>query len=353
MLSDSGGHVPDDVSTFSSQHSQPSIPARPFQPPLTHHRSTPPPPPYTHPSTPISPTTTSHPTSSSMRPPTYDTSHSSSSSSSSSSRPVARRVSSQSDITHSSSRSSISNSTAPTSPSLSMHIPQRQWRPTPNVPLGLTSRHRARADNAEEERNRWLSEDEGLDGVARSIGRRRRRRSSDDEPPTGQSGPGDDTDRHPDRATADLGGPGPTTRQTRQQDKTNLTSPSGSGKVGGRPKPRRVRSYETARAGPSTSSSTIGAEDVTVGSNPPKIRDIAPGPTSPVTTMQVDVGERVFVAESGIEAMGTVPDYAVGRGGDGIGGIGMPSTGGEEEEVLSQRQEQDAMLHKLRRILGW
>lgn len=50
---------------------------------------------------------------------------------------------------------------------------QRNWRPTERVPGHLTQRHQ-REDG---DRNHWLSEDEGVHGVAASIGRRRRRGS--------------------------------------------------------------------------------------------------------------------------------------------------------------------------------
>lgn len=359
-------HSPTSSSISAHPVMTPSDSASTAPPSHPHHRSTPPPPPYPH------SISSSIPHSSSMsRPPTYDPS-SSSSSSSSSARPVPRRVSSQSDFIQSTSRSSISNSTAPTSPNLSTHGHhqpmhggnlQRQWRPTSNVPSAMTLRHhrpnRSIDYGVEEERNRWLSEDEGLDGVARSIGRRRRRRSSgdDDQPP--DSGP--DTDRPPDRTTnTHLGGPGPTTHQRRLQVKANLlaaTSASGSGasKSAARPKPRRVRSYETARRiEPTSSASSIGAEDVTVGSKPPNIRDIVAAPTSPVVTMNPSMGDTIFAADHGITPMvETVPDFASGRGGDGIGGYGPPMHITDDDEVLTKRQEQDATLDKLQRILGW
>jgi len=79
-------------------------------------------------------------------------------------------------------------STAPTTPSLDPRqvgtIPG--WRPTSNVPDRLQRRHRTTQGG--EERNRWLSEDEGQggnDGLVKSIvGRRRRRRGSSGSSPT-------------------------------------------------------------------------------------------------------------------------------------------------------------------------
>jgi len=95
--------------------------------------------------------------------------------------PIPRRISSSSDPSHRSSSSSSANrsadpSTAPTSPSgfnTSMH---RTWRPTSNVPLAVANRHRSAATADREERNRWLSEDEGLGASSSGTTRRRRRR---------------------------------------------------------------------------------------------------------------------------------------------------------------------------------
>lgn len=47
---------------------------------------------------------------------------------------------------------------------------------------------------------------------------------------------------------------------------------------------------------------------------------------------------------------GQVPDFADGRGGDGIGGVGQPSEGDAEEVAAEERL---LLLEKLRKIMGW
>ena len=354
----------------------------------THHRSPPLPPPYPQSSSSLnpivrSPKTSTFPSASTstlqrQAGPVSMSSGSNSSSSASGSRsslsnqnPLpsydslsshSRRRSSQTEYTSSSSRSSMS--TAPTTPGLA----PRQWRPTSHVPPNIAHRHRNRARGSggldEEERNRWLSEDEGLDGVSTSIGRRRRRRSSGEEadvpsnnpqpPPSSQSNRSTKDQEQPRPPDDHAAGPGPSTQQRRFEEKQALIA-SLSSKTD-RPAVRRTRSFEPSR--PADPPVNVGATDITVGTQPPRIQDIVPDTSSPIQVLGLGIMPSVPAPAPGIEpiqsGMGEVPDFAAGRGGDGIGGISLPiESDGLVDPVLSTKAERRLLLEKLHRILGW
>lgn len=302
--------------------------------------------------------------------------------------PIPRRVSSSSDSKNGSSSSSSANrsadpSTAPTSPSgfnTSMH---RTWRPTANVPLAVAHRYRSAATADREERNRWLSEDEGLGASSSGTTRRRRRRRRSSREDEDNDDRGNDDDHHDHGSDVDddrhggggvgvispaSAGPGPSTSQTRlAQEKAGLLSTPSSKPL--RPKPRRVKSFEPSRSSSLVRSIPIGAADVTVeqasgvGANPPRIQDIMPGPAPPprlvglglASGVSADRSEHQDQSQLGITTvnsmLGSVPDFAQGRGGDGIGGFGVPSA--PSRPILSAKQQQLDMLHKLKRVLGW
>lgn len=301
--------------------------------------------------------------------------------------PIPRRISSSSDPSHRSSSSSSANqsadpSTAPTSPSGFNTSIHRTWRPTSSVPLAVANRHRSAATADREERNRWLSEDEGLGGASGSSTtrtRRRRRRSSREDDDRGNDdddhhdhGSDVDDDRHGGGGvgvvSAATAGPGPSTSQTRlAHEKAALLSTSSSKPL--RPKPRRVKSFEPSRSSSLVRSTPIGAADVTaeqssgVGANPPRIQDIVPGPAPPPRLVGLGLASGVGADRSehqdhsllGITTansmLGSVPDFAQGRGGDGIGGFGVPSA--PSKPIQSAKQQQLDMLQKLKRVLGW
>lgn len=229
----------------------------------------------------------------------------------------------------------------------------------------MISNRRRVVDVHDEERNRWLSEDEGLDGVARTIGRRRRRQSSGDGAAGGGNGggggpgPGSTVSVADRQSTNASGGPGPSTI-SRIEDKINLAvAPKG------RPHTRRARSYDTTRPEPAAASA-VRAADVTnqssgaIGSQPPRIQDIVPGPSSPANVFGLGLPQQPpMLDKSGIQPIdtsaGSVPDFASGRGGDGIGGIGLPVGGVSEDidDATLRKEQQSKLLDTLRNVLGW
>ena len=327
------------------------------------HRSTPPPPPYPSPTT----KTSSLPLS-----PSFDPSRPLTSPAASSSRLPPRRPASP---IHAMQHPSIPPPPSPptflsppASPSPSSSEPRRTWRPTSNVPLTLSQRHRARQFSPvrgdDEDRNRWLAEDEGLDGVARSIGttRRRRRRFSLTNHGDGGSEDGGGDDNSPDPPDPpDLGGSGPSTLTTTSgsTDPALGMARNADHKTFHRPISRSARSVEHSSNPPARPTpSQIGAVDINFGAHPPRIADIIPVPSSPAREVRPMHGStQTREGATGITSMNrdTVPDYASGRGGDGVSGVNMPVAGSsvDIEETDRRRDEQLEMLNKLRRILGW
>ena len=75
----------------------------------------------------------------------------------------------------------------------------------------------------------------------------------------------------------------------------------------------------------------------------------------PVHTRAMGLGIHQVVAEPALsEYQGGIPDYARGRGGDGIS-AGVPIGGitTDVDDAVSVRQQQIDLLGKLERILGW
>ncbi|WVQ99150.1 hypothetical protein IAU59_006282 [Kwoniella sp. CBS 9459] len=307
------------------------------------------------------------------------TGHADPSSEASSSRPPIRRASSSSSRTAYSSFSPSSAyptpdlSTAPTTPSASTPIPaQRTWRPTANVPRHVHQRHR-RVGSGVEDGNRWLSEDEGLGSEAIGVPatRRRRRRSTIEQD---RDGPNDDGDGGgPSSVVGRSGGSGGgKIRST--GDAINVInrakSPSTSPLV--RPRPSRARSFEV----PSSTSESLSVPALNhetrqtrssgIGSNPPRIDQLVPPPSA--RDARVGLGITTSSAESSRTSassvrqadptilpstVGNVPDFARGRGGDGIGGIHLPiSNIGDIETAAMRRAKRRQLVEKLQKILG-
>lgn len=260
------------------------------------------------------------------------------------------------------SQPTLDQSTAPSTPQIS---PQRFWRPTTNLPFHVSQRHQVRrvtSDGAEEEHNRWLSEDEGLEGVARSIGRRRRRRSS-----SRSRGSGDEDHR------SGRGSPGPSAAARSRGSSATKESPiqSAIAAIGrskrtaaSRPTARRARSFDAPVPGAGPPAAVYF--DTLVGSAPPSIQDIIPPPSAGVQVVglglsnvlpdiEIQTPVTVMNATAAPVITDVVPDFSVGRGGDGISGISLPmgSVADDPDEKLSRRDRQKEMLGKLRRILGW
>ncbi|WRT66099.1 uncharacterized protein IL334_003052 [Kwoniella shivajii] len=287
----------------------------------------------------------------------------------STSRPSMRRSSSSSSRSSERSYSPSSiyptpdPSTAPTTPSMYTPV-TRSWRPTSNVPIQVHRRHRRRG-SGEEEANRWLSEDEGLGSSAPGV---RRRRSS------GTSNP-----RHEDQN--DRGGDaGPSTRAHRggegdkvqsTEDALNVINQSKRSDL--RPRPNRARSFDPnscfTQRKVSTETENTTSQSSAVGANPPQIEQLVPPPAH--TDVHVGLGIRSVGSESipliphvspvdlanpsVYTQFGLVPDFATGRGGDGIGGINLPASsgvGGDLAVALSGLEKRKELVEKLRRVLG-
>jgi hypothetical protein len=99
---------------------------------------------------------------------------------------------------------------------------------------------------------------------------------------------------------------------------------------------------------------------VTIGNHPPRIQDIIPDHNSPRQVLiQAGRTTESTSMHSGIESMqsevGEVPDFASGRGGDGIGGVGLPTSApvGALDQTATRAEEERQLLEKLGRILGW
>lgn len=102
-----------------------------------------------------------------------------------------------------------------------------------------------------------------------------------------------------------------------------------------------------------------------VGYDPPRIEDLIAPPSSvgratslglsnlPGSTEAVPL--TAYIDRPGEVETSMVPDFAEGRGGDGIGGIGLPTEVASDmsgDRAKRREREQD-LLGRLRRILGW
>ena len=249
--------------------------------------------------------------------------------------------------THRSSTSSSSNfppsttaTTPPTSPGL-----HRNWRPTPNVPLVFTNR---RAGVDDEDRNRWLSEDEGL-GSSSTIGRRRRRSS------------------HSHRRGNDTLSPPPL--PTHQRKPLTVTVAESS-KRSIRPMIPRQHSHDSiARSSnPPVIVPDPGAS-LGVAAGPPRIRDLLPGPGNPVMGVMLastagsagssnpaapsvtSEDSQTGPAPSGNDRTGRSVDRGDGRSSKAPSASG--SSGRDESGDEDGRDRDRELLQKLRRILSW
>ncbi|WWC89599.1 uncharacterized protein L201_004524 [Kwoniella dendrophila CBS 6074] len=278
-----------------------------------------------------------------------------------------RRASSSSSSTHQSISSPSTYptpdvSTAPTSPALTTPI-TRSWRPTTNVPTHVHRRHKKITSDGGES-NRWLSEDEGAGsstaGVRRrsSMGARSGRRGDRDDR-NGDAGPS--TRAHRSR--------GPDKVQTTQDAINVIQQSKRSTQLPVRPLPQRMSSFDSRPVAAASSSSTGESLLTSVGVNPPTIEQLVPPPIAsdgnvglgirtsgqnsiPVMpVLQSDTSEGVIPLMSS----SAVPDFAKGRGGDGIGGINIPFTSGVSEDIDSaalRLEKRKELVDKLSRVLG-
>lgn len=291
-------------------------------------------------------------------------------------------------------------STAPTTPQLgsgAVIAGGRVWRPTTHVPGHIHRRHRQNGlvdePTESDEQHRWLSEDEGTGGggggPSRLAGTRRRREHRSSDPRSHQDhdddGGGGYGSAGPTAASASRVRPDrPTTGRTHRIkpdriessfDTVTLSSANADNKSTKRPIIRRAVSMEHPQSSPSRS--TLG----NVGAEPPRIQDLVPPPTSPVAVargMGSGSGGATFtthVAEGPPPSnqlpqaqpeytrpdsvvSSVIPDFAPGRGGDGIGGADRPSGSDKDGEnsraaLQARIERQKETLGKLRRILGW
>ena len=282
-------------------------------------------------------------------------------------RPRLSRPSSSSAFTsQSSSHYQADHSTAPSTPQISS---ERYWRPTPNVPFHVAHRHQTRRvspSGEEEERNRWLSEDEGLEGVPITINRRRRRTSSGDSV---------QLPRPPDRDDPGESSRASTSRRTSRERKdpnaidsiftSRRPKPSTS-----RPSVRRAQSVDppaaSVNAVAGSSASTAHLVDVPIGFDPPQIQHIVPAPIPVARVVGLGLsnipnsGHQQQRAAEAIDSptmvSGFVPDFAPGRGGDGIGGVSIPESASaavQFESETGKHVKQTDLLNRLSIILGW
>ena len=122
-------------------------------------------------------------------------------------------------------------------------------------------------------------------------------------------------------------------------------------------------------------SSTPPATLTDVGSQPPRISDLIPPPSSSraiargtagsttgtgdrtgaTFTTHVAEGPNVSQSSGHEDDQSHVPDFAPGRGGDGTGGAGRPTGDGKDHvaEAQARVERQKQTLGKLRRILAW
>lgn len=302
------------------------------------------------------------------------------SASASSSRPVdfSPATASSSRISISSISSRVSDpSTAPTTPIIETR--QRYWRPTPNVPQHFQDRHRSQIAPMGEERNRWLSEDEGVGGSSagpsRVTGRRRRgdrdSRSSAFHPGGGSGGGAGVSGG---AGGSDGGGgisqiaAGPSRSfSTRTKHVHRGTKPAvdmmRAAKAARRPDMRRAHSVEHSLPDESRSEA--------VGANPPSIRDLLGPPTSPraVThglgiasgqsfTTHLSADDRASSANTAgpsrpSSRTDNAPPYPTEAEGESRGTDQSDRGRDEQAEFEERRAKHKELLEKLRRILGW
>ncbi|ORX36951.1 hypothetical protein BD324DRAFT_651424 [Kockovaella imperatae] len=234
---------------------------------------------------------------------------------------------------------------------------RRVWVPTPNVPMRLQDRHHVHRvsplTGQDEERNRWLSEDEGANsGVEGGSSRRRRRRQRSipdqsachDEPSNTHIPPGLPA------ASLDLRRPAFDARDRIKNQIAASSSPSTSPKPAAnrssRPIIRRAMSHEPQVSRSLTPATPIGAVDVTVGAFPPQIQDIVPTPGSPV---------RRFSVETKISpsARGSLQSAELVASTSGV----QQTTESDGDDLMSERERRRAARHStletLQRILSW
>jgi len=256
-------------------------------------------------------------------------------------------------------------STAPSTPQLGIGGPSRVWRPTPNVPVTMRRRHRADHTTDNDPAvvggsHRWLSDDEGSGRPSKMAGtRKREHRSSNtatqnDGYGSSGGGPSGGLVRSGSGSTSR-----PTTGRTKTKPPDRHESAFDAVARSKRPQARRAISMEHR------SSTPPALPDV--GAQPPRIADMVPPPTSQAavahglgtsasTTYTTHVADGAAMTHDPADRKDVIPDFASGRGGDGISGVGHPSQSGSEERTTmgqdSYRKQRET-LGRLRGILGW
>jgi hypothetical protein len=98
------------------------------------------------------------------------------------------------------------------------------------------------------------------------------------------------------------------------------------------------------------------------GAQPPRIQDLVPPPKSPEAIAKGLGSGRTTTFTTHVAAdpqpqipdRADIPDFASGRGGDGIGGAGIPGRSASPRAQSEDRQrKQKDTLAKLRVILAW
>jgi hypothetical protein len=100
--------------------------------------------------------------------------------------------------------------------------------------------------------------------------------------------------------------------------------------------------------------------DPEVGAQPPRIEDLLPPPSSPVAIAR-GIGSTTDNFTTHVSddphapdrPKSDIPDFAPGRGGDGIGGVGLPSIEMTRAASEDRHRKQKDTLSKLRVILAW
>ena len=238
----------------------------------------------------------------------------------------------------------FSSSTLATTPSTLPHgHAQRTWRQTPNVPEHMQRRHHLSTispiTGQHEDRNRWLSEDEGTgpSSTAQTVNRRRRRNDHRDA-----------HDRLPGvHSTAIIDRPKPPDRDKIVQSRL--------------PRPARVLSPEPPRVPSQPSASASTPVSGGIGGDPPRILDIVrpPSNVAQVFSTASTGGEQPQIdphraptqtSSSGPAAMRS--QFGPPRGDRSVkdNPSGSDSEGSEGDRETSIRRD---LLQRLRRILSW
>jgi hypothetical protein len=283
----------------------------------------------------------------------------------------------------SSGTSSVSPVSTPTPPRLAPQPPSPQdahhhtnYRPTPLPPSHRLNNRRRHPDPSSMHSTsvaggatRWLSEDEGTSGNRLGTSLSDGLDTDADPAGRGQSGSGLDAAKARWKAMGGAGGGRQRMRRAVSSDRAEPTidvgeggSPStitAGGLGGGRqhvnegiPLPD-IRNLTTTRMLPG-GTSTFEAAPV----NPPQEASATASSSRPpsqghLTRTDPASGpsrDGQLSRTSTIE--GVIPDFVEGRGGDGIGGVGLPlDTACPTEERL--QEDRRTLLSKLRSILGW